>query len=113
MKSKIALTILLLLASQPLPGAQADDSELVCAAIYACVTDENGKPTGEVMSPYDRGACAPVYQSECLSGHASSLSENLQSCRGDVKELSDDNNSLNRKLRKLERTIRRLKSRVP
>ena len=88
--------------------SRADD--LICAAVYACVLDQDGKPTGAVLPEFAKGECAQHYRSQCVTEVANSLGEELQSCSAGSAELKSSNEALKVKIRKQERLIRKLRA---
>jgi hypothetical protein len=83
------------------PLVRADEGEVVCATIVPC------NPDGTVFAPYDQGACAPLYRSQCLSQRANELSEVEASCQVSMAELQKRVKALSRKNRALRRGARR------
>jgi hypothetical protein len=77
--------------------AQAAEEGFVCAAVMRC------NPDGTVMEEFDRGECAPMYRSQCLSRLANDVQESLVVCKEKLKSTQESLAGARRQLRDLRK----------
>lgn len=78
-------------------NAQAQDNDLICAAVMPC------DDAGNVTPPFNAGACATYYQTQCRDQFVNNALEKLTQINVENEKLRKENVKLRIKLSNLKR----------